>query len=121
MRIPQRREDGSHHWLANLATQSVWSFPSLFHHLPQRFELLDLNDVVEIRSRIGEMWTQGVTDLITRSLHFCIENGLDKRHTPTTACSRFRFGFDFANRFAAIFFDAVGNHTLGDIMTCTDL
>src|SRR5579859_3655064 len=117
MRIPQRREDGSHHWLANLATQSIWGFPSLSHHLLQGFELLDLNDVVEIRSGIGEMRAQGITDLITGSLHFCIENRLDKRHTPTTACSRFRFGFDFANRFAAIFFDAVGNQSLGDIMT----
>src|SRR5271156_523601 len=89
MRIPQRRENRCHNRFTYFTSQSVWSPARFPHHLRQRLEFLNFDNIVQVGSSICEMRTKVVTYLVSSSFHFCVENGLNERHTSSTSCSCF--------------------------------
>ena len=115
--IEHTGQDRPNGGFTDLTAKTVLLLAGLLHDFGKRLQLLDIHNVIEIGSRVGEMGTHMVKHFVAHLLHSLVEYRSDQWHTSTTACTSFRARFYFAERLAFAFFDDTCHVAFRDIVT----
>ena len=83
-------KDGADGRFADLAAGRMRVCTCFCHDFRKGGKTLDVNDVVQIHTRILEVWTEVVEDGLAHVFHGLVEDRLYEWHTATTSCTSLR-------------------------------
>ncbi|GJC96679.1 cellobiohydrolase A [Colletotrichum higginsianum] len=119
--VPQRREDAADGGLAGLAAERGRVVAGLAHHLLERLQPLDEDDVVQVGARVVEVRAQVVLDLVAHGQHGLVEDGRHQRHAAAAAGAGLGARLDLADGLAGAVLDRVDDVALGHVVARADL
>ncbi|TKW52974.1 hypothetical protein CTA1_718 [Colletotrichum tanaceti] len=119
--VPQRREDAADGGLAGLAAKRGRVVAGLAHHLLERLQPLDEDDVVQVGARVVEVRAQVVLDLVAHGQHGFVEDGRHQRHAAAAAGAGLGARLDLADGLAGAVLDRVDDIALGHVVARADL
>ncbi|GKT86390.1 LOW QUALITY PROTEIN: cellobiohydrolase A [Colletotrichum tofieldiae] len=119
--VPQGGEDAADGGLASFAAKRGRVVSGLAHHLLERLQLLDEDDVVQVGARVVEVGAEVVLDLVAHGQHGLVEDGRHQRHAAAAARAGLGARLDLAERLAGAVLDRVDDVAFRHVVARADL
>ena len=114
--VEQAGDDRANGRFAELASCRLGVFTCLGHDIREALELLDVDDVEQVGTRVVEVRAEIVLDFVAHAFHGLVEDCLNQWHAATTACASFGTCLHVSDRLASAVLYAVNDIAFCHIM-----